>query len=73
MKLAYSVAEVCAAANFGRTSLYAAIKAGALTTRKMGRRTIILREDLEKFLNSLPPTNARTPEGRAGADRADTR
>jgi excisionase family DNA binding protein len=38
----------------GRTTIYAAIKSGALKARKIGRRTIILEEDLRGWLASLP-------------------
>ena len=56
-KLAYSVAELCAAANFGRTTAFAAIRSGALRAVKVGSRTLILAEDLRKYLSSLPAAN----------------
>ena len=37
-----------------RSALYVAMKEGRLTARKCGRRTLILREELERFLQSLP-------------------
>jgi excisionase family DNA binding protein len=52
--LAYSIAEACAAARAGRTAIYEAIKAGELIARKRGRRTIILSEDLRRWLDDLP-------------------
>lgn len=52
--LAYSVAEACAVARAGRTAVYEAIKSGELTARKRGRRTIILSDDLRRWLESLP-------------------
>lgn len=42
-KLAYRIDEAVAATGIGRTSLYEMIKAGALKTRKIGRRTLIER------------------------------
>lgn len=54
-KLALCVEEAAELASLGRTSLYSAIKSGALTARKRGRRTVILRGDLQHFLNALPP------------------
>ena len=52
--LAFSVAEACSAARIGRTSLYQAIRAGELRALKRGRRTIILANDLRRYLESLP-------------------
>ena len=53
MNLSYSVDETCKITGLGRTKLYDAINNGSLPARKFGKRTIILRADLEKFLNSL--------------------
>ena len=53
-KLAFSVDEACALSGLGRSYLYAEIKAGRLATRKAGSRTLVLRKDLEGFLESLP-------------------
>jgi hypothetical protein len=57
-KLAYSILEAGAAANASRTAIYRAIRDGALTARKMGRRTVILDADLRCWLNSLKPLKA---------------
>ena len=51
---ALSIAEGCAMANMGRTKIYNAIKGGKLTARKFGKRTLILKDDLRRFLESLP-------------------
>lgn len=55
---AYSIAEVCRMTGLGRTSIYSAIKSGALVSRKWGRRTVVLECDLGEFLRKLPKSNA---------------
>ncbi|MCK1403938.1 helix-turn-helix domain-containing protein [Bradyrhizobium sp. 76] len=52
--VALNVAEACAASGVGRTKLYEAIAAGRLRARKMGRRTLILPDDLKAFVAALP-------------------
>lgn len=52
-RLAMSVPEAVVASGLSRTSLYEAIKSGDLVARKFGSRTVILREDLLRFLNNL--------------------
>jgi hypothetical protein len=52
--LAYNVLEACAATCSGKTTIYGAIKSGELIARKRGRRTIILSDDLRRWLDSLP-------------------
>jgi excisionase family DNA binding protein len=54
LPLALSIAEVQLATGLGRTFLYEAIVQGKLPARKAGRRTVILRGDLEAYLDSLP-------------------
>ena len=49
-----SILEACRVAGIGRTKLYEAISDGALKARKYGKRTIILRNDLQDFLTALP-------------------
>jgi excisionase family DNA binding protein len=63
IQLAYSVSEAAHAARTGRTGLYAAIKCGALRAVKKGRRTLVLANDLQAWLNSLPPV--RRPKSEA--------
>jgi hypothetical protein len=45
--------------NLGRTKLYQEIKEARLRTVKVGRRTLILVEDLRLWLDSLRATESR--------------
>jgi excisionase family DNA binding protein len=53
-KLAYTVDEATDLSPCGRSSLYEAIAAGELKARKLGRRTLIMADDLRSWLESLP-------------------
>jgi excisionase family DNA binding protein len=60
--LAVGIAEAVRMIGLGRTSIYAAISAGKLKTRKAGRRTLIETAALRRFVETLPvsgsPKNA---------------
>jgi excisionase family DNA binding protein len=45
-------------AGIGRTKIYEAISSGELVARKCGKRTLILRTDLQEFLSDLPTVQA---------------
>ena len=55
---AISIAEAVRLVGLGRTSLYAAIAAGKLKTRKAGRRTLVETSALRHFIESLPESGA---------------
>ena len=55
---AMTVSEFCDWARVGRTKAYAEAKAGRLTLRKIGTKTVILRSDAEGWLRSLPTATA---------------
>jgi excisionase family DNA binding protein len=59
---ALSISDACEMAGVGRTTIYAAIAEGRLKARKLGRRTLILRDDLTHFLVALPEIK-RTSRG----------
>ncbi len=54
--LAYTIDESREAARVGRTTIYQEIAAGRLIARKVGRRTIILHDDLKSWLARLAQT-----------------
>jgi excisionase family DNA binding protein len=57
-KLAHSVGEAASISGISRSMLYRYIAAGLLPLRKAGRRSLILADDLRKFLRSLPRLSA---------------
>jgi excisionase family DNA binding protein len=62
--LVFSITEAYARSGIGRTAMYELINAGQLRARKRGRRTLILAEDLRRYLESLPPIKAKSEVGR---------
>lgn len=50
----YTIKAVQGVTGLGRSSIYAAIANGSLRARKMGARTLVMSNDLEDWLNSLP-------------------
>jgi len=51
---ALSIKDACKLSSLGRTKFYQLLKNNKIPARKCGRRTIILRSELEEALNSLP-------------------
>ena len=58
MKLAYTVREAIREIGIGRTKFYREIAEGKIKPRKIGKKTIILAEDIEAYLQSLPTMEA---------------
>lgn len=52
-QLSFSIEEARTVTGLGRTKLYQLISCGQLKARKIGKRTIILKADLEEFLFGL--------------------
>jgi len=53
-RLAFDVDQLDAVCGLGRTRAFEEIQTGRLKARKAGRRTLVLREDLEDWLRALP-------------------
>lgn len=53
-RLALTVNEATKSIGLGKTRVYEEIAAGRLRARKAGKRTLILKSDLERFLENLP-------------------
>lgn len=53
MKQSLTLDEVTQAIGCGKTKLYQLINSGELKARKLGKRTFVLKSDLEDFLNNL--------------------
>ncbi|MCL2473721.1 MAG: helix-turn-helix domain-containing protein [Alphaproteobacteria bacterium] len=59
--IALSIEEVRNETGLGRTKLYQLINSGNLIARKIGRRTVVLRSDLETFLCGLQLCTPKAP------------
>ncbi|WP_084807702.1 helix-turn-helix domain-containing protein [Bradyrhizobium sp. NAS80.1] len=66
--LAFTIAEACQVARVGRSNLSAAIHSGALRARKLGVKTLILRDDLRVWLETFPL--ASSSDSSTGTTRA---
>lgn len=51
-----TIQEACCTLKIGRSLLYRHIKNGSITARKVGRRTLIEKAELERWVSSLPQT-----------------
>ncbi len=56
--IAMTIADVTRRTGIGRTSIFEAIRAGRLRARKAGARTLVMADDLQAFLDSLPDARA---------------
>jgi excisionase family DNA binding protein len=54
-RLAYTILQTCDITGLGRTTVYEMIAKGELRALKCGRRTLILAEEIRRFLDRLPP------------------
>ena len=54
LQIAVTVNQACKAASLSRRTLYEAIRAKQLKTKKLGKKTLILIADLHAWLDALP-------------------
>ena len=50
----FTIEEACRRSGIGRTKLFELLNNGSIPWRKLGRKTLILAEDLQRFLKNLP-------------------
>jgi excisionase family DNA binding protein len=56
------IPDACRALGIGRSKLYELIAAGDLSVRKIGRKTLIPRDDLTAFASRLVANRPKTGE-----------
>ncbi|MBN9245192.1 MAG: helix-turn-helix domain-containing protein [Mesorhizobium sp.] len=54
IKLSVTIPEAAEMIGIGRSSLYALFKEKKITPRKSGKRTLILVDDLKRYVENLP-------------------
>lgn len=62
-QLVLSTSDVCELLGWNRERLYAAVHRGQLPARRMGRRVVFLRSELEDYLWKLPHVARETTAG----------
>lgn len=53
-RISHTIDDVRAVTGLSRSTLYRLIQAKVLPVRKCGNRTLILHEDLKRFIENLP-------------------
>jgi excisionase family DNA binding protein len=57
--LAHSIPRACQISGLPRTALYELAASGRLTFRKLGRKTLVRHDDLERLIAELPAAKIR--------------
>lgn len=66
-RLAYSVKDARLRLGISNDNIYNLLNSGALPARKLGKRTVILADDLNKYLERLPSYPARRSADSTGS------
>lgn len=66
MQLSFSIDETAAATGLGKTKVYQLINSGQIKAKKIGKRTIVLKSDLDCFLTALQDYACKTSENNHG-------
>lgn len=53
-----TIPEACQTLRIGRTRLYALLSAKEITARKIGKKTLIEKSEIERWVSTLPAYNA---------------
>ena len=53
-KRSYSIDEACAATSYGETTIWRALRVGKLKAKQDGKKILILRDELDRYLANLP-------------------
>ena len=61
-RVVLTLEEACRALTIGRTKMYQLLNSGALPSRYIGRRRVVLAADIEAFLATLPTERAACTE-----------
>lgn len=72
--IAHSIPDAVRVSGATRTSIYEAMRDGRLPFRKLGRRTLIMRCDLEAWVKACPSGQGRSapPDGTSAIKTANT-
>lgn len=68
LKIALSPSEAAAAIGLGKSKLYELLRSGEISAKKSGGRTIITVAELQRFIDTLPPTHSARNDFSAGGE-----
>ena len=70
----YNVSETLEILGIGRTSFYKAVDMGQISVRKLGKKTLVTKAELKRFVEGLPPLSeknkTKSPKPKNGSDKS---